>query len=62
MPLYLAVGGGNPGMYYNTESSKWILTVKFTEENARRFAANSTIVAEDRALRGRAALPLLRRG
>ena len=52
MPLYRAVGGGEAGMYYRVESSKWILTAKYSEEIALRGAGHSIspILAEDRAV------------
>ena len=50
MPLYRAIGGGEAGMYYRVESSKWILTARYSEEIALRGACNSTILAEDRAV------------
>ena len=39
MPLYRAVCGGEAGMYYRGESSKWILTAKYSEEIALRAGA-----------------------
>ena len=50
MPLYRAVCGGEAGMYYRVESSKWILTARYSEEIALRGACNSAILAEDRAV------------